>query len=89
VTLWPQNDARHGSDDFNLDNHLDGGSWPWPKDLKFQLVCRFKYVKNVGTITLRVGPAKGAVVHGIIIAAMLTLVGDNGSADQVPAPSQC
>jgi hypothetical protein len=26
------------------------------------------------------------MVHGIIIAAMLTLVGDNGSGDQVPAP---
>ena len=28
------------------------------------------------------------MVHGIIIAAMLTLVGDNGSGDQVPASPQ-
>jgi hypothetical protein len=34
------------------------------------------------------GPAEGAMVHGIIIATMLTLVGDNGSGDQVPAPPQ-
>jgi len=27
------------------------------------------------------------MVHGIIIATMLTLIGDNGSGDQVPAPS--
>jgi hypothetical protein len=27
-------------------------------------------------------------VHGILIAAMLTLVGDNGSGNQVPAPTQ-
>jgi hypothetical protein len=29
-----------------------------------------------------------AMVHGIVIAAMLTLVGDNGGSDQVPAPTQ-
>jgi hypothetical protein len=28
------------------------------------------------------------MVHGIIIATMLTLIGDNGSGDQVPAPPQ-
>jgi hypothetical protein len=28
------------------------------------------------------------MVHGIIIATMLTLVGDNGSGDQVAAPPQ-
>jgi hypothetical protein len=28
------------------------------------------------------------MVHGIIIAAMLTLIGDNGSGDQIPAPFQ-
>ena len=57
------------------------------QDLKFQLVCRFKYVKNVGTMTLRVGPAEGTI-RGIIIAAMLTLVGDNGSGDEVSPPPQ-
>jgi hypothetical protein len=30
--------------------------------------------------------AQQVMVHGIIIAAMLTLIGDNGSGDQVPAP---
>lgn len=30
----------------------------------------------------------GAMVHGIIIATMLTLTGDNGSGDQAPAPPQ-
>ena len=28
------------------------------------------------------------MVHGIIIATMLMLIGDNGSGDQVPAPPQ-
>jgi hypothetical protein len=26
------------------------------------------------------------MVHGVLIAAMLTLVGDNGSGDQMPSP---